>query len=954
MSQRKPAFWIVRDDKGRLNGPLSTAQVLGGIESGQFQGNEMISSHPGGRWVAISSSPEFADPLLDALASEARSSQEREAAGRKNNSREEPEAESVLTEVVPPRDRRPSRNDGGQTKSETNVLPPPPPPLISSLTAGGSFTAGAPIPDLTNVTALSRSSKSNSLLIPGILIVAAIALVVGGLSMTPNRADNRFHLLTPRANRPAITEAEGVRIFSEGMQEFFSDTFSGYVRAQDRFVQAIEGLPEKPDAYLMLCMTYRELWPYASQDSRDLRAVSIVAAQARRVDPTGENGAGCEIVRLLLRGSFASAQAMADSLARNVEGAAPILEIQGTAALAAREPRAAQFFFESARAIWPKWLKVYIGEARAHAGQRDFQRAMEFLRAALKANSSHAVARIELGILEGREFAHHEKAIELLSEGLRKPDEVPRPVASEGYLVGAKAYLARGQKGSALDFAKRAYAMNASNEEARKLVVSLDGPRALAVSDSDSRDRLFLVDQYVQSGDFISAQAAARAAYEQDPTNAVAAMKAAENLWRLNQATDAIDWMKKAIVADPKLTLAYVELSRYYAERYDYLAALKTLQKIQSIQPRSHEVIRGFAAVELQRGNFEGAAKLGDRALQLYDNDPETFVIVAKAKLGQSNFTEAQKYAALAVEMDAGNAEARVIAAKALAGLRGPSAGIEAAKKLIIDYPYVLEYRLALAEIYLKEERFNDALGAFNEALSISKEKPNKRAVMGRGRTLAALGRNTDALEDFLQAAVLDPSDPQGVFAAGGVYLSLKKFDDAIRQYKRALRINPRYPRAHVQLGRVYLLTGQPDSAQEEAELERANNPTLHEAYALSAEAKYVLRDYSGCAQEYQRAVANGSGRTDTLVGMARCYRLSGSLDSAISILRQAEARESGGYPLLYKEYGAYYHTKCVVDEAVKSYNTYLSLAPGAADRREVEAARDRAAQGNCDLGGGG
>ena len=49
-----------------------------------------------------------------------------------------------------------------------------------------------------------------------------------------------------------------------------------------------------------LCLTYREMWPYAYQDAKDIRTVNLVMQEAKRLDPAGINGGICEVVDLML------------------------------------------------------------------------------------------------------------------------------------------------------------------------------------------------------------------------------------------------------------------------------------------------------------------------------------------------------------------------------------------------------------------------------------------------------------------------------------------------------------------------------------------------------------------------------------------------------------------------------------------------------------------------------
>lgn len=184
---------------------------------------------------------------------------------------------------------------------------------------------------------------------------------------------------------------------------------------------------------------------------------------------------------------------------------------------------------------------------------------------------------------------------------------------------------------------------------------------------------------------------------------------------------------------------------------------------------------------------------------------------------------------------------------------------------------------------------------------------------------------------------MLDPSDADPIYFSGQVYLEVGKFSEAIAQFQRVLKVNPRYPRAHAALGRALLRQGNYKEALAEANYERNLNPDLAEAYLLAGEAFYQMRQYTNCAAEYQKAVAKKASGALVLVQMARCYRLSGAIESAQSLLRQAQALESGN-PEIYKEQGAIFHQRAMADEALAAYDTYLRLVPNAADKEEIEA----------------
>ena len=118
----------------------------------------------------------------------------------------------------------------------------------------------------------------------------------------------------------------------------------------------------------------------------------------------------------------------------------------------------------------------------------------------------------------------------------------------------------------------------------------------------------------------------------------------------------------------------------------------------------------------------------------------------------------------------------------------------------------------------------------------------------------------------------------------------------------------------------------------------------------LAAEAQTTMKQYSACAEEYRKALKFNSQDTMLYVAMARCYRRSGTLDAALSLLKQAAVRESGN-AAIYKELGAIYQLKTMADEAIDAYNKYLTLSPGAKDKAQIEAMIQKVGSGEYQVG---
>jgi tetratricopeptide (TPR) repeat protein len=975
---KKVKSWIVRDGEGRIFGPFSTEQVLAEIDRNFFLGGESVAPYPGGDWIPISKAPEFYDRLLDVLADEVKAtpkpssratSAPEDRSGGHSGDRASPRSSTGASPTRPtePSIRGETRNTNAQpTRSRNQITTPSELVQANQGTSTGDARAdeltrssGGGDIELEDLSALNRIKQFKLSRTPLAIIGAVLALVVV-MMLLPEGAigEKRIHLLRSRRNQANVPAAKFKDKFRRAIESFQLDTFDGYKRAENELVEIVEGAsnaaedaPLKAQYVAFLCLTYRELWPFAFQDAADLRAVAEATQDAKKVDPGGLHGSTCELVNMLLNGRVREAQGLSEAVLIEKSQSAVLFEIRGDVFATMKDDTNAANYFGQARALWPGWQKSSVEEGRARAQLKQYSEAEQLYRSVIAKVPNHGVAKIELGLIEALNFNQFDKGADLISSGVG--ERVTRPVASRGYVGLAQIFLRKQQQSRAREAAKKAYELDPTSAEAKSLLESLGGNIKVTRGEVDL---MYIGEQYMRAGDFYSAQAQFRAAFDANNRNGMAAMKAAKCLWELNQSNEAIEWMRKAIRADSKLVSAYVELADYYAQRFDYFSAMEVLKQAQGVQPNGFEVLRGFATVEFRRNNFKGAVSYGLRALKLYETDIETLLLLARSFNGMQQFSEAQKYAARAIDLDYNNTEAHSVFAKSEAGLHGVDAGASYVQQMINKYVITqghnvpqgaVDLRITLGEIYMQDDRHKQAEDVYRQAVTL--EPNSKKALVGLGKVLQSDNQTAQALEYLLKAAVLDPSDADPIFASGLLYADIGKYAEAQKQFERVLMINPRFPKAHTALGRLAVKRGDAKKALEEAMQERTMNPELPDSYILAAEAYFALKQYSNCAAEYQRAVAKAGQGVPILVRMARCYRLSGSIEAAQSLLRQATTIESG-HPDIYKEQGAIYHVRGLADEAIAAYDTYIRLAPNAADRAEVEARIRKAQAGDMNL----
>ena len=938
--------WIIKDSSGRVRGPFSTDEVLGRIRRGDFSGEEKLALFPGTDWMPISSAPEFYDQLLSVLEGEA--SQEDildqgfiEFTPTPSHS-EEGEGEKVDAADFTFSDEKPKRG-----KSERIDEKPPkdtPKDKTKKKKKEEQGQQGDPVViELKKTKRVLKKAKRKSAAKPIIiLIIAAIALIFfvdfGGAG-----SGEAIHLLRPEKGKSGLAKDKIQELTKRAVAEFTANNYTSLVRAQNTLVQIFEGDNRNSAALSMLCLTYLELWPHAYQDSEDLQTLTRVTQMSSQVDPGGVDGNTCRVVDLYLGRKSEEANSTVDSVLERYSASenppiafyylkAKLLESSGNYSNALG-------FISSAQQLWPQWLGAFVLEAEILIKAKQYENATQKLNFILKSNPQHSKAQVMLGLMEMRHFKNYERGESFISAGLNSSDRIPAKLSSEAYLAKAEAAYERGDKNKALDLAQKSYSLNSTNETSKTLILQLGGKESLKKTKLKDRQLVFEGDQLVREGNCAGAQALYKTAFETNDQNAIAAMKAAECLWKLSLSSQAIDWLNKAVRADPKLVDAYVLLSDYYSQRFLFQSAARSLSSANAAVPSNYKVFRGYALLDLRRKNGRGAVQNAEQAVSLYESDVESYVILAKAWMMLDDYNKALSAARKAQELNINHRDAQIVLGETLFGAQGSRAAQNFMLNLVSTYPLVTEYRMALGDLYFKDQNYHEARTLFQQ-VSRMEDKP-KAALMRLGDLEIEEKKYTEALNFYLKAASLDPSDVEPLFRAGKLYLLVNKPQEAQKQFSRVMNINKDYPLVHYYLGMSALAMKLPKEAIKEAEIEKLKNPKLADPYMLAAEAHASMGQYNNCATEYQKAVGLRPGSSEIYVKMARCYRLAGQIEGAISMIRKARNLESGNAEV-WKERALIYETQGDGVRAVESYNQYLVLQPNAPDAFQIQQKIDR------------
>jgi tetratricopeptide (TPR) repeat protein len=909
----KSTQWYVKDIQAQVYGPFEESEVIEHIRTGFFLGQELVARVDEGKWLPITQQPIFFEAFVEGMNQELITNQEKKAEEFVNEATfvgldKSSEIATPLwkTLKVEPPKVPPKPENSEEKKPESQ---PPLPPVKSS---GGKY---------------------NLLFFAAVLTSFVILIFV----LSPTAEPDRDRIRLKAVNfTPQTSSAVDEPALKAAIVHFRKHTIDDYLQSQNILTTTLDKNGKFLDAMGFLCMTYKELWPYAYQDSRDIETVYSVFRQASVLKANSASAGVCYAIYLLITGEYEKAQNYMEDALRREPSLLFFNQLIGDLLEQQKKYSTAIYYFQKVKELWPPppWVKPVLQEARTQRKLKRYSEALNTYHAALKYYPGHPLALMEMGILEYEAFHQTDKAKNLILEALKAKGKIPSEVKAEAFFALAQISQQQGDKKSALSYANQAFALDTSNPSVKEFILNLGGRSALEGVQINSSNMLYLGTQYMKVGNYYAAQAEFRLAFEADPRNALAAYHAGQSLWEMNSSTEAIKMVEKAIQADPGLVSAYVTLADYYSFRHNYEGAAQILKNVRRRFPNSNEIYRGFANIEYKRGNKKAAIQYGQKALDIYSMDVGALQIITRSYLDLGDMTNASNFINRALEVDPHTPENHCLFAKVTAGSSGASAGIDYLNRKIEEAPEVIAYRKCLGEIFIDEKNWSAAQAVLENIISARKD--DKISNINLAYVYRQEGHINSALERYLYAASLDPLDPTPLFQAGELYMEAGNYRSANAQFERVLKINKRYPRVYYNMGLSYLENKDYEKAIEMATQEKNINPNIAEPYLLAAEAYKKSGQYQNCASQYQKAIMRRPQGAEIYINMANCYRLSGALEAAIQMLDQASQRESGNGNI-YKELGAVYHMQGLLPQAYSAYERYLQLSPNAGDRPDIE-----------------
>lgn len=963
--------WRVKLENGQVKGPFPSESISKMIVEGILTGQEEVAQHPSADWRPLAKVHEFYEALLESLENPTERDEKKAAkmeAETQIQSRpevlEEPLSEAP-PEVVEFKDEIKQLVEEELKKPTPTIMPDRNVAVRNNMTPSTAIDNNAllvardqqltiEMQQLKNIQ--TRESKK---FIPFVIIILVLAAGLYYFLRPEENKDAGWVLIAPnRGVEKKLTDNEVKKLKAKAIQLIKTGTLENSRDSQKFLAQASENAPNDLEALGLLCIVYEQLWPYTKQNSNDLKAITVVTQMSRSINPISSYSDTCQSVYLLAKGQPRDARGLIERTLDQPTNEKFILFpflylMKGQILEDLQNHISAEAYYVEAVKAFPGWAWAQFALARSYYKQAKYNDAKDAYSNILRDYPENKGALYGMGLVELKN-SNSDKAISYFNKAYALNGKLPKSFQMEALQEYIQLLITRKDSAKALEVGQFALTISPSHRAIKELVITLGGEDR---GNNQSAELVFLGDQFARSGDHLAAQAQYKAAFEFDKTNAEPALKAAKSLWMINQSREALLWVDRAIKADPKLAQAYALKADYLSQKFSFGEATKTLQDGLKAGGQSFDVIKTQALVEYRKNSMTTAITYGEKAMKIYDADVELLSLIANANINlflnspsrtkeeegrKAKYLEdAQKYSSKAVDLEPAKPEAQITYSKYLYAKQGNIAAETNFKKLIDHFPYTIDYRIGLADFYELQEKYRSASEIY--AQIVESDPKNKKALMGLARSNQYMNEIKVAQKYYMEAAVLDPSDVEPLFATAQLELENPGSKDAsaviqsaYKKFEMVKRINPSFPRISYFLARCHFELGEFDKALEMIKEEKTKNPGIADPYLLAAAVYNAKEQFKECAAEYSQGVKLRPTSADLYVKAATCYRKSEALDIAMDMLEIARQKESGFAPL-YREKAYILEAQGDAKQAKELLQLYIELSPNALDRKQIE-----------------
>lgn len=274
----------------------------------------------------------------------------------------------------------------------------------------------------------------------------------------------------------------------------------------------------------------------------------------------------------------------------------------------------------------------------------------------------------------------------------------------------------------------------------------------------------------------------------QDKANVGAMMALADLAQAQKKENEHVEWLEKAVKADPKALPAHAALIRHHLGKKENAKALTQARQAAGANPESLAALNTLGATQLATGDIGASINTYTNMTRKAPQAPGTHLLLAMAQTanGQLDAARASLKQALQIKPDFLKAQDALIRLELTD--KKPDAALALARQIQAQQPKSPVGFAREGDIHVSQKRHDQAIKAYEQALA----KGDETAGLIKLHRALYLSGNTKGAEQRLTAWIKQrPDDPLARTYAAEVYMQIKRNREAIAQYEALLKIKP-------------------------------------------------------------------------------------------------------------------------------------------------------------------
>lgn len=339
---------------------------------------------------------------------------------------------------------------------------------------------------------------------------------------------------------------------------------------------------------------------------------------------------------------------------------------------------------------------------------------------------------------------------------------------------------------------------------------------------------------YKQLGNYKAASMAYAKVIELDPRYVPAYNNLGTMYDRLQESEKAFAVFQKGLSLDRNNPVLHFNYGLALDSKGKFEDAVREYEAALRSRPGWVEALNNLGIIRLKQGRHTDALEVFNRILNIDPFNAEARNNIGVVLADQGKYNEAIKYYRQAIEAEPKYVKAVVNLEHALEAIGHPGDALIELEKLVKLVPDSSEVRIKLAALYLKLQRYPEALEQATRALEWDQD--NIQALRIQGAAYRAIGKNAEAQACFEKILSIDPGNFAFYLDLADLHFQRKEYQEAEERILAFLRRKPQDRNAKMMLGRLYAETGNKAHAITIFEELIRENPQDVEALAALAE----------------------------------------------------------------------------------------------------------------------